>query len=441
MHRTLPESIYTNYVYAYPHKTAYRPIQPSIPLRELWCDEDRRSLFLYIHVPFCEFRCGFCNLFTRALPPPYLPDQYLRQLQSEAQIVLSELGESTFSRFAIGGGTPTFLNESQLTQLFQIAERFSIDPKVVPTGIECSPATMTPTKLELLLDFGVERISIGIQSLAENTCKSLGRPQNLKQTHQSLELLARSRLQRLNVDLIYGSSGDTTETLLKSIEEVLIYQPTEIFLYPLYVRPLTGLARTTDTEESSGSWDRQRVELYRAARAKLIEQGYQQKSMRMFARPDENDVVAPEYCCQNDSMVGLGCGARSYTRAIHYSHEYAVGRQAVNAILDSYIRRPADWFRDAHYGFVLDDQEQQRRYLLVSLLQAEGMEVARFHNRFDCDPQESFPELELLVDSGLLRATPDHLQLTEAGLERSDQIGPYLFSDLVAERMEDYQCT
>lgn len=66
-------SPYRHYVYAYPHKTAYRPLRPPAPLREVWAGERRDALFLYLHVPFCEMRCGFCNLFTQSLPASELP--------------------------------------------------------------------------------------------------------------------------------------------------------------------------------------------------------------------------------------------------------------------------------------------------------------------------------------------------------------------------------
>ena len=82
---------YAGYTYAYPHKTAYRPLPPR-PLKEVWAEEDRSRLFLYVHVPFCEMRCGFCNLFTLAHPPRSLVVAYLDALARQAETVAAALG-------------------------------------------------------------------------------------------------------------------------------------------------------------------------------------------------------------------------------------------------------------------------------------------------------------------------------------------------------------
>ena len=83
----LDGSPFNSYSYAYPHKTAYRRIEPAVPLGDAWRSERQDSLFLYLHVPFCEYRCGFCNLFTQAAPAAELPGRYLGQLRREAEVI------------------------------------------------------------------------------------------------------------------------------------------------------------------------------------------------------------------------------------------------------------------------------------------------------------------------------------------------------------------
>ena len=101
----LAGSPYVAYSYAYPHKTAYRPLPQPIPLRDVWRDEAQDSLFLYLHVPFCEYRCGFCNLFTLSQPEESLTTRYLAAIEREANAVCEALDEPQFARLAIGGGT------------------------------------------------------------------------------------------------------------------------------------------------------------------------------------------------------------------------------------------------------------------------------------------------------------------------------------------------
>src|SRR5436190_20641717 len=117
------QSPYQSYVYAYPHKTAYRTFDPPLNLRELWANEERAALFLYLHIPFCEMRCGFCNLFTTANPKEDLEAAYLDAVERQARRVRAALGSASFARLAIGGGTPTYLMPAALHRMFDVAER------------------------------------------------------------------------------------------------------------------------------------------------------------------------------------------------------------------------------------------------------------------------------------------------------------------------------
>ena len=160
----------------------------------------------------------------------------------------------------------------------------------------------------------------------------------------------------------------------RSIDELLRWRPNEVFIYPLYVRPLTGLGRKRDIQ-SDPTWDAHRLACYRAGRDHLLTAGYNQQSMRMFSRDTSAGSNQPNYCCQVDGMLGLGCGARSYTRSLHYSTEYAVGRQAVHSILASYLARNPACFASAQYGYQLDEEDQWRRFTLMSLLHVSGLDA------------------------------------------------------------------
>jgi oxygen-independent coproporphyrinogen-3 oxidase len=161
--------------------------------------------------------------------------------------------------------------------------------------------------------------------------------------------------------------------------------------------------------------------------------------MRMFQSARATSVVGPAYCCQNDGMVGLGCGARSYTRELHYSSEYAVGATGIREILAAYIAKTDEAFDFADYGFALGDAEQRRRFVIQSLLQVEGLDFAAYRERFGSEMLDDLPELSRLEDRGLAILEDDRLRLTEAGLEMSDVIGPALYSTRVRNLMESYQ--
>lgn len=429
-HPVLAGPPYAAYVYAYPHKTAYRPLAPR-PLRDVWADEPRDRLFLYVHVPFCAMRCGFCNLFTTANPPANLVPLYLDALRRQADAVRAALPDARFARFAIGGGTPTYLSESELDAVFALAEDMT-GGAAIPISVEASPDTLTAGKADVLAARGVSRVSLGVQSFEKAETGPAGRPQNRTEVETALTLLV-GRFPTVNVDLIYGLPGQTVRSWLDSVRAAVAFGVTELYLYPLYVRPLTGLGK------SAKIWDDLRLSCYREARDLLASEGFQQVSMRLFRRGDSPEAAGPAYCCQEDGMVGLGSGARSYTRGLHYSFEYAVAARGVRDIIADYLARDEAQLAAADFGYELDADDQRRRYLLQSLLTADGLDVARYRSRFGSDPANDFPDLPTFADLGLLTTDGATWRPTALGLERSDALGPWFFSPRVRRLMTEYE--
>jgi oxygen-independent coproporphyrinogen-3 oxidase len=404
-----------------------------LSLRDVWASEDKDALFLYIHIPFCEMRCGFCNLFTTANPEGTIPDQYLAAMERQAAQVRDSLGEVRIARMAIGGGTPTYLTPPELERLFDIAGQFGFTPGEIPVSVETSPHTAQPDRLAVLRQHGITRISIGIQSFIDAEAHSAGRTQRNEDVIAALDRIHEASFPTLNIDLIYGLENQTIDTWLYSLDTALRWSPEEIYLYPLYVRPLTGLGRHDTT------WDDQRLSCYLAGRDFLLAHGYEQISMRMFrlaAAPNDDGIA---YCCQEDGMIGLGCGARSYTRALHYSSEYAVGRAGIRDILADYIKRPDDAFAHVDYGFQLDMEDQRRRYIIKSILRRKGLNIHRYEATFGANPLEDFSQLTALIADQMLVHEQGYLVPTPLGLQYSDAIGPLLYSDKVSALSEAYE--
>ncbi|KIF77809.1 coproporphyrinogen III oxidase [Streptomyces sp. 150FB] len=455
MNTTVTPRPYESYVYAYPHKTAYAPLAERPVLREVWAGESRDALSLYLHIPFCEVRCGFCNLFTRIGAPGELTTRYLDALDRQATAVRDALGDAGPVRFAaaaFGGGTPTFLDAGELERLCDIAEkRMGADLRGAPLSVETSPSTATADRIAVLAERGATRLSIGVQSFVDVEARAAVRPQRRADVEAALGRIRDAAIPVLNIDLIYGIDGQTERTWRHSLDAALAWRPEELYLYPLYVRPLTGLGRRGATGEEA--WDAQRLRLYRQGRDHLLEQGYEQVSMRMFRRPDApadktgegvgvgTGAGTGDHACQTDGMIGLGCGARSYTSRLHYSFDYAVDMPEIRSIIDDYTL--TDDFSRARVGFAIDPDgdEARRRHLLQSVLQARGMETAAYRARFGTNPADDFPaELDRFAALGWLdgSAGPDLLRLSPEGLAHSDALGPALFSPAVRAAMAAY---
>lgn len=439
---------YRSYVYAYPHKTAYRPLPDRPELRTLWAGEPKDALSLYLHIPFCEVRCGFCNLFTRIGAPDELTTRYLDALDRQATAVREALGDDEPVRFAaaaFGGGTPTFLDAGELERLCDIAEkRMGADLRSVPLSVETSPSTATADRLAVLADRGTTRISIGVQSFVESEARAAVRPQRRADVEAALDRIRDTDIPILNIDLIYGIGGQTEDSWLTSLDTALRWRPEELYLYPLYVRPLTALGRLGADGEAAAeaAWDDQRLRLYRTGRDHLLAHGYEQVSMRMFRRADAPRAEGPvDHACQTDGMIGLGCGARSYTSRLHYSFDYAVEMREVRSIIDRYTA--TEDFSRAEVGRNVEGDEPRRRHLLQSLLQAQGFATAGYRERFGAWPADDFPgELADFAARGWLDASAAAaglLRLSPEGLAHSDALGPELFSPAVRAAMAAYE--
>ena len=288
---------YQAYSYSYPHKTAYRALDTLAQrCARLGAAEDRRALFLYLHIPFCSYRCGFCNLFALARPADDTVARYLDQLEAQFATTLDALGDHAFARFALGGGTPSYLDAQQLQRLFGMLRAGGVDLRTIPAGMEVSPETVDIEKMALCREAGIDRISMGIQSFSEAEVRALVRPQQREVVERAIDAIRAQRFPTLNLDLIYGIEGQTVTSFVASIDSALAFAPEELYLYPLYVRPLTGLGRIAEGAGEARREGKRRIVLqpepvddrlamYRAGRDRLLAAGYTQVSMRMFRAP------------------------------------------------------------------------------------------------------------------------------------------------------------
>lgn len=432
---TLEEAIKDNYfqgyTYSYPHKSAYREFEKPLSLKSVWRQENKENLFLYLHIPFCEMRCGFCNLFTMANPSSSIENRFVDQIEKQAIQTKEALGKSNFSRLAIGGGTPSFLGLKDLEKLFFIINNImKADALKIPTSVETSPKTISEEKLALLKQFGTSRISIGVQSFILEETKALGRPQKTIEVKHSLQKIKDSEIAEMNLDLIYGMAGQTIKSWQYSLENAMSFEPTEIFLYPLYVRPLTGLG------SKEKFWNDHRLNLYRFGRDFLIENDYEQITMRIFRRKDAKEMDAPPYNSPIDGMLGLGVGARSYTKNIHYSSEYAVGRKGVKNIIQAYNETTTEEFTNIKFGAFLSLEEQKRRFIIKSLLEGQNLDFASYNLYFGTNVLEEFPQLKEFYNMNLAEMNLSFLELNKKGLELSDVIGPWLYSNEMNRMMK-----
>jgi oxygen-independent coproporphyrinogen-3 oxidase len=432
LRRLLHENAYPGYVYGYPHKKAYRPLSSPRPLSSVQEGEDRQALFCYVHIPFCNQRCSFCNLFTY-VPGDSPSSAYVRALGQEMAAYARVLGPSwRIARLYLGGGTPTFLTSQELRLLMGLLEEhLGVRPDQTQGCIEASPETLDEDKVAVLRDLGFQRISLGVQSFIPAELQQVNRRFDFTTHERALRWIGQAGFPHFNVDLIYGLPGQTATSWRESLEQAIASPATSLFLYPLYIRPLTGLERRAEQLPCPST--HQMGEFYDHAIERLGQAGFVQLSMRQFRRDPQAKVPSTdlEYRCQRDGMLGLGAGARSYTTTLHYSTPWRMITRNIRAVVEDYTRRMAEGDTAVRHGFDLDIEERQRRFIIQSLLY-DGLDRGLFRELFGLDACEAFPApWEALEAEDLIEKGPCRVRLTARGVRHADIVGQLFFSERV----------
>ncbi|MCI9411185.1 MAG: coproporphyrinogen III oxidase family protein [Eubacterium sp.] len=415
---------YVQYMYSYPHKTAYGPLS-GIRLEDYIQRLVGAQNSLYFHIPFCQSKCGYCNLFSVTGQSDEFMSAYVDAMERQAEqlrIILPEGAD--FSDLTLGGGTPLLLSEKQLQRVFSIArDRMGFKGETII--VETSPAQTTEEKVALLKDNGVTRVSMGVQSFDDAELRALNRCHRPEQVHRAARILKKSKFPCINLDLIYGIPGQTVESLLDSARQAAEYEPEEMFVYPLYIKKGTFLAQKVTLNPEAV------YEMYQELRDFLKARGYKQLSMRRFVKePDSLNRGS----CGFENTISIGCGGRSYIEDLHFSTPFAVGQRGCVDILQQYMEKKD--FLEVTHGYLLSEEEMRRRYVIKNILFCCGIDKEEYRSRFGSEPEEDYPLLTEWSRSGMAAADSAKIYLTERGISLSDFLGPVLMSEEVRGKME-----
>lgn len=433
---------YKSYMYSYPHKTAYRPLS-HIFFKDYthWLSEGHD---LYLHIPFCESKCGYCNLFSVTGQSDETMSRYLDAVERQSlkyRDILSSFRPKC-QDITIGGGTPLLLSETQLERVLLLFDTYFGHESGRKLTVETAPNQTTPEKLGILKQAQATRVSIGIQSFHDSELTLLGRRHSAKTALDALTRIKSYDFPCVNVDFIYGIPGQDIKSLLASLKEALSFEPDEIFLYPLYLNHGAWLK----WEKTKAFHPDLTYRQYQEASAFLKSEGYRQDSMRRFVRavrlPPQTPPRPFEECGFRASLA-LGCGGRSYLGNLHFCTPYAVTQADCLTQLKHFLKTKD--FSQITHGILLSEDEMKRRFVIRHLLIRPGLPLASYQKQFGSHAIEDFPLLQGWMDQGYAALTvshnADYLSLTETGLSLSDFLGPQLISPQIREKMKEWEVT
>ena len=265
---------------------------------------------LYVHIPFCERKCAYCDFYS--LENVSLKERFLAALETE--IALVPAPEEECATLYFGGGTPSLLTPEELARIMRALERrFAVAPGAEIT-LEANPGTVTAEKLGAYRSLGVNRLSIGVQSLAEEDLRFLGRIHNAEEAAACVDAARRAGFDNVSIDLIYSLPGQTVGAWDGTLARALALRPDHVSAYSLIVEEGTPLARSVASGAVTPNDDETEAALYEHTMAVMRREGFEHYEVSNYARPGFRSAHNSAYW-SGDPYTGFGPSAHSYAPA------------------------------------------------------------------------------------------------------------------------------
>ncbi len=319
----------------------------------------------------------------------------------------------------IGGGTPSLLRQHLITEILKAAEAAFSVSKDSEITMEANPGTLTRDKLYTCRKAGINRLSIGAQSMDDRLLKIMGRIHTAEDFKRTYQAARTAGFQNINVDLMFGIPGQTQDIWRKTLQEVLEMEPEHISFYSLQLEEGTDFFRRYKNDQMDLPPEQEEREMYHEGIRLLKEAGYVHYEISNCARPGFQCRHNLKYW-NFDEYAAAGLGAHSFS--------YEKGRQCNTSSLDTYIRRleagelPTD--RQAYEQETL--QDYMGEYAFTALRKREGLDTEDFYRTFGADFYRVYADrlrdLQAYEQKGLLILKKDRLFLTEKGIDCSNEI-------------------
>jgi oxygen-independent coproporphyrinogen-3 oxidase len=344
---------------------------------------------LYVHVPFCDKICAYCD-FTRVVTHPKLISEYLGALKAE----LESYPLNFYKTIYIGGGTPTALNEKELTILFEILKPSS--KMVHEYTIEINPESLTLDKVKVMKRYGINRVSLGVQTFDENELKLLHRSHTLEDIISAINLLRTHQITNISIDLIYGLPLQTLESFERSIHEAFKLPITHLSLYSLTIEPHSEFGRQKLTKVS----DEMEESMYFKAIELFKSYGFHQYEISNFTKdkPSQHNSVY----WHSEDYLGIGPGAVSLLK----------NKRIENT--KNLMNYQKGLFHESIIELTLEDQRYE--FMMMGLRLKEGITLDRYQTRFG-EPMSIHYEKQInnLIKKGWLEMKEGSLRCSEEG--------------------------
>jgi len=360
----------------------------------------------YIHIPFCDAICIYCN-FAKEIANDEKKRAYLKALFHEMDLTDTWFKKS--KTIYIGGGTPTSLPDDAFEDLlFQIKTRVNLE-NVIEYTIEANPDNLTDSKLSLMKRYGVNRISLGIQTTQDHLLKTINRTHTYEGAKNAVEKIRAHGFKNFSVDIIFSLPGQTMEELDDDIEKMLKMDPPHIALYSLILEDHTPLKHLINIGKLKMLDQDLEASMYEKVIESFKRAGYDHYEISNFSKPGHASIHNQIYW-ENDPYLALGAGAHG-----RIENERFQNLRSVKKYTDQMLSEGLNVRTYYPYQAIHDT-------LLMGLRMKKGIDLKRFKKRFNLDVFERFPSLFTSLNDALIEVVDDHLRLTEKGFFLANEV-------------------
>ena len=365
---------------------------------------------IYIHIPFCLSKCGYCDFYsvTSTEKIPRFIDSLLKEM---------ELYRGCFNRFDtlyLGGGTPSLLDSAQLAEIIDGVHKhfpLSVDTEVT---IEVNPGDLSREAAESLFKAGINRISIGIQSFDEDILSFLGRRHSSADAISAIEHVRNAGFDNMGLDLIYGIPGQDLESWMNTLRKALLFRPEHLSCYQLTLEPSTPLGLKYRAGEINAPDEDLLYEFFMRTSELLEASGYTHYEVSNFARGPEFMSRHNRKYWGHTPYLGLGPAAHSFSGNRRWWNHRCV---------DRYIEEVNRKMPPIEKSEILTLEQLQLEALYLGLRTKMGIDLQDFSERYAFDLLDKKNEmLNRIREEGLILIQDNHIYPTRRGLAMSDSL-------------------
>lgn len=372
----------------------------------------KKELGLYVHIPFCVKKCGYCD-FLSWCGTSEEKETYVQALLKEIESYREFARGYRVSTVFVGGGTPSVLEAGQMERVLgNIQEVFELEKKPEIT-LEMNPGTVTEEKLQCYKENGVNRLSIGLQSVKNEKLEVLGRIHSYEEFLESYELARKAGFTNISVDLISSIPGQKLEEWKEELAALSALSPEHISVYQLIIEAETPFYEKYAEHEELLPDEEESRKIYLWTGSFLKEQGYEQYEISNYAKPGKESRHNLKYWERGD-YLGLGLGAASMVRNIRMSN---------TKDMKTYLERcgqPKTMREDVQF---LEEARQMEEFMFLGLRKTRGVSRKEFRRIFGQEMDMVYEKaLHKCLENGMLKEHKDRVYLSEEGVLLSNAV-------------------